>query len=214
MINMEGDFLKKSRDLLAYFYKKTKGDVNRAITENSPLIAETEKEGIVESKHEYMRIRAFLEDDEYISVINYGGDLKRSDLSITAKGINEVLKNYPTLTPRTISPISNIVDLFSKIDEQGVEIKEKIDEIKNMERHIEDLRNDMQIIKTILSERLPDIKDPESQDIIKELLASPNLHTFLTLLFRFARNPKTKELFEEILLSDKSPIALPPRTQI
>jgi len=49
VINMEGDFLKKSRDLLAYFYKKTKGDVNRAITENSPLIAETEKEGIVDS---------------------------------------------------------------------------------------------------------------------------------------------------------------------
>jgi hypothetical protein len=181
-----------------------------------PLIDQGCKNCDLISSREYNRAISYLVGNKFILFDDGKGfnDDNVPKISLRSKGIDEVYQNFPNLPPSKYSPIGDTVDLLQDIDGKEYEILKKIDDIKNMERYLQDLKNDVEIIKTILSERLPEEKEPEIQDVLRELIASPNIHTFYTLLVRFAKNPKTKELFKELLLSNKSPLALPPRSII
>lgn len=168
------------------------------------------------SMKDFEEVIHILNNENYID--EYGRDENRM-LCLSKIGVDEVEKGFPMLERRRLRdrpsmPVSSLNDFLIKIDEQGEEIKTKLDEIRDMERYLEDLKNDMEFVKGILSKRLPDVEDDDTKEIIVKMLSATNVYTFLVYAIRLAKDSKSQELFKEIFLQTKSPLTLPPRTQI
>lgn len=204
---MEKNIREKASTVLDFYYNVTKGDINELVSDSEMVqgLASAEKpykDLNIESNGEYNIIRRYLQSAGFISIKGGGPHL-------TAKGIDEVEKEFPTLKPIAILPFSTVNELFDRMDEDKGEILEKIDDIKGMERYLEDIEENIGIIKNKLENILPKIEDETIRGIVRDLINSPNTAKALYNLYRLLSHPKVSKEIKEVLTSQNT-MALPP----
>jgi len=121
-------------------------------------------------------------------------------LSLTGKGLDEVLKRFPSIDP-SYHQLQEIQFLVQGLENNDSEIINHLKEIKRWETLLIDLKDKMTLFKTYLDQFYEKTDDTEVKDIFRDVLNSNTFSRFLFSLYRLSNHPKTKNELKKFIKS-------------
>ena len=137
--------------------------------------------------------------DYFTSVLSIKPDGQRTKYQIilTSKVFNEVDKDFPSFKDDRSQYEDSINHLKSKV----LFSFERIDEIVKLERQIEDIKADIEIVKIGVSEIISNLDDPDLKRKFLSFLESGNLRVAAIRLYGLISDPKAQNELSKIFPS-------------